>query len=104
MQFREIARPTFLRGGLGDLPSRGLYWIEEESGRVVKTELDFRQDYTVDSNRIRRELRYVETIPEEEGLRRTIEWERLNPPGSTYPEPDYAAEDAVLVALDRGSR
>jgi hypothetical protein len=45
VQFREVARPTLLRGGLGDLPSRGIYWIEEETGRVVKTELDFRSDF-----------------------------------------------------------
>jgi hypothetical protein len=45
VQFREIARPTFLRGGIGDLPSRGIYWIEEDTGRVVKTELGFRSNF-----------------------------------------------------------
>jgi len=45
VQFREIVRPTLLRGDLRDLPSFGRYWIEEDSGRVVKTELDFRTDF-----------------------------------------------------------
>jgi hypothetical protein len=57
VQFREIARPTFLRGGLGDLPSRGRYWIEEDSGRVVRTELDFRQDFVETTFRFDADLR-----------------------------------------------
>lgn len=64
---------------------------------------DLRQEYVVDSSRIRRELGYSETVSEEEALRRTIEWERGNPaePGSV-PEPDYEAEDKALSTLRRG--
>jgi len=43
-------------------------------------DLDFRQNYTVDSSRIRRELGYAEIVPEDKALQRTIAWERLNPP------------------------
>ena len=43
-------------------------------------DLDFRQNYTVDSSRIRRELGYAEIVPEDQALQRTIAWERLNPP------------------------
>lgn len=37
--FEERQRPTLLRAGDKDLPSRGRIWIEEPTGRVVKTEL-----------------------------------------------------------------
>ena len=56
VQFREIARPTFLRAGIGDLPSRGVYWIDETTGRVVKTELDFRSDFVETTFRFDAEL------------------------------------------------
>jgi hypothetical protein len=41
VQFSEWMRPTILRRveANADLPSRGRLWIEESSGRVVKTEL-----------------------------------------------------------------
>ena len=45
VQFREIARPTFIQVGAGDLVSRGVYWIDETTGRVVKTRLEFRSDF-----------------------------------------------------------
>jgi dTDP-D-glucose 4,6-dehydratase len=41
---------------------------------------DFTQQYEVDSSRIRRELGYSEIVPFAEAVRRTIEWERANPP------------------------
>jgi hypothetical protein len=42
VQFREIARPSILRADTRDLPAHGLYWIDEDTGRVVKATLDFR--------------------------------------------------------------
>lgn len=40
VRFVEFQRPTILKGpSNGDLPSQGLFWIEEGTGRVVKTEL-----------------------------------------------------------------
>jgi len=40
VQFQEWSIPSILRGnGNSDILSRGLVWIEEETGRVVKTEL-----------------------------------------------------------------
>jgi nucleoside-diphosphate-sugar epimerase len=41
---------------------------------------DLRQDYAVDSRRIREELGYRERVELDEALRRTIEWERAAPP------------------------
>lgn len=57
------------------------------------------QHWEVDSSRIRRELGYSEPVPTEEGIRRTIEWERANPPGAAanlHPPFDYASEDAAV--------
>jgi nucleoside-diphosphate-sugar epimerase len=48
-----------------------------------RSDLAFTQDYAVDSSRIRDELGFRETVDEEKGLGRTIEWERLNPPART---------------------
>ena len=57
VQFREFERPTILRAGIGDLPARGLYWFEEDTGRVVKTELDFRGDFVETTFRYDDELK-----------------------------------------------
>jgi nucleoside-diphosphate-sugar epimerase len=58
------------------------------------------QHWTMSSARIREELGYAEPVPLETALARTIEWERLNPPGEIDPSQfDYAAEDAALEQL-----
>ncbi len=45
---------------------------------------------------------YSEPVPLDEALQRTIEWERANPPVAIDDKQfDYAAEDAVLAALDQ---
>jgi len=46
IQFTEWVTPTILRRGTanGDLKTRGRVWIDETSGRVAKTELDFGAD------------------------------------------------------------
>lgn len=63
----------------------------------LRFDLDERQEYVVSSDLIRNELGYEERVPMAEGLRRTIEWERANPPQSA--EPDYEAEDRALAQL-----
>ena len=56
-----------------------------------------RQDLVVDVRRFRTELDFTEPIGLEEGLRRTIAWERANPPATGDPgSAEYAAEDAAL--------
>jgi len=58
------------------------------------------QHWEVDSSRIRGELGYREPVSIKEGIRRTIDWERANPPGaaaSLHPPLDYDAEDAALL-------
>ncbi len=56
------------------------------------------QDIVVDSSRISRELGYEERVDLEEALRRTVAWERANPPKDIdLKEFDYAAEDVFLI-------
>ena len=90
---REIGRIADWNGEVVALPAAQL----PESLRQDK--LDLRQDYLVGSTRIRDELGYTEQVPFEEALRRTIAWERANPPSELDPDAyDYAAEDAALDA------
>ena len=54
----------------------------------------------VDSTRIRRELGYEEIVPYDEGLRRTIAWQRANMPSAIDEDSfDYKGEDQVLASL-----
>jgi nucleoside-diphosphate-sugar epimerase len=55
------------------------------------------QDLVVDSAKLRNELGYRERVSPEEALRRTIDWERSNPPTAGDPgAKEYDAEDAAL--------
>jgi nucleoside-diphosphate-sugar epimerase len=61
------------------------------------------QHWDLNSTRIRRDLGYREIVPLDEAIRRTIEWERANPPGEFNPHPfDYRAEDAAIASQNRG--
>ena len=63
-------------------------------------DINIEQDIVVDSTRIREELGYKEVVPEDEALRRTIEWETTHPPKELDPKQfDYPAEDAVLTIM-----
>jgi nucleoside-diphosphate-sugar epimerase len=60
---------------------------------------DTRQDWSLDSSRIRSELGYIEPTPPDVAMQRTIEWERSNPPKEIdKAEFDYSAEDAARVS------
>lgn len=56
------------------------------------------QSWVVDGTRLRTELGYREPVPREEGIRRTVVWERAHPPAVPAALFDYAAEDAALAA------
>ena len=57
------------------------------------------QHWTASSARIRNELGYQETVAIEEAIRRTINWERKNPPAAAFlSQFDYAAEDEAVAA------
>jgi nucleoside-diphosphate-sugar epimerase len=85
-----LAQVVGWRGSVITVPKAALPWDPRH-------EMDTRQDWSVDSSRIRRELGYREMVPVGEALRRTVEWERENPL-TQVPERlfDYAAEDEVI--------
>jgi nucleoside-diphosphate-sugar epimerase len=90
---REIARVHGWGGEVVVLPTAQL----PPNMRVT---FDSRQQYSVDSGRIREELGYAEIVDHDEALRRTIEWERAHPPDKIDPEHfDYPAEDVVRSQL-----
>jgi nucleoside-diphosphate-sugar epimerase len=92
---RRIARVVGWAGQIIAVPT-----AELPAGLQQTDKFDLRQDFAVDSSRIRSELGYSERVDADEALRRTIEWERANPPETLDPAGwDYAAEDAVLARL-----
>ncbi len=59
------------------------------------------QDIVVDTSRIRGELGYKERVDLEKALRRTVAWERANPPQEIdAKEFEYVTEDAFLHAMN----
>jgi len=55
------------------------------------------QQWVTDTTKLRAELGFEEPVSREEAIRRTVEWERANPPAGFTPHHfDYAAEDAAL--------
>ncbi|HEY2390920.1 MAG TPA: hypothetical protein VGK22_07075 [Candidatus Angelobacter sp.] len=54
------------------------------------------QHLVASSERIRVELGYQGSLPREEAISRTIDWERADPPEQAV-QFDYAAEDAALA-------
>jgi nucleoside-diphosphate-sugar epimerase len=87
---RKIAAATNWAGEFVVLPHdrtpKHLLWPGNTAQHVVAS-----------SERIRKELGYRELLPREEAIRRTIEWERANPPAKPLAQFDYAAEDAALA-------
>jgi len=82
--------------------------LEDWTGRVVQLPVERlpahlrspyepRQDLVVDTRRLRNELQFIEPVSLEEGLRRTIAWEREHPAEPNDPGPaEYEAEDSAL--------
>ena len=56
------------------------------------------QPFSGDATKIQTELGWSEVVDMDEAMRRTVAWERANPPG-TNREFDYAAEDGALRTL-----
>jgi len=58
------------------------------------------QDLSLDTSLICEELGYAELIAPDEAMRRTIAWERANPPEKyDTSQFDYAAEDKILATM-----
>lgn len=86
---RKIATATNWSGEFAVLPHdaapKHLLWPGNTAQHVVAS-----------SARIRKELGYRELLPREEAIRRSIEWERTNPPANPITQFDYGAEDEAL--------
>ena len=90
-RIQAIADIVGWRGEIVTLPA-------ERMPAHLRHDLDTAHDFVTDSGRIRAELGYAERTPRAEAIRRTVEWERANPPGDIKPEAfDYAVEDAALA-------
>ena len=91
---QQIARIVGWKGGVLVLPR------DQLPAQLQSDKFDLTQQFAVDSSRIRRELGYAEIVDFDEALRRTIDWERKNPPAKVDPaEFNYEAEDAAVSAL-----
>lgn len=91
-----------------------LHWLARAAGykgRIVVVPHDrcpphlihplrFENDVVTSDAKIRTELGYTEVVSLEEGMKRTVEWQRANMPADFDPRDfDYAAEDRVLQEL-----
>jgi len=66
---------------------------------ALRWSIDPNQDLVADSTRIRSELGYAEVTAPDEAMRRTVAWERANPPEQIEAGSfDYAEEDAALAS------
>ena len=71
-------------------------------GRLDIGGAHYEHHWVVDTTRIRAELGYVEVLPQEEALRRTVDWQRANPLEKYDPKDfDYATEDTILAELNQ---
>lgn len=65
---------------------------------ALRWSIDPNQHLVADTTRIRSELGYAEVTAPDEAMRRTVAWERANPPEQLEPGSfDYAEEDAALA-------
>jgi nucleoside-diphosphate-sugar epimerase len=65
--------------------------------RHLQQSVDFTQDWNVSTEKIRTHLGYAEILDIPEAFRRTVVWERENPPDSEPFELDYEQEDNALA-------
>jgi nucleoside-diphosphate-sugar epimerase len=89
---RQVAEVTGWRGRLVTIP-------RERTPPHLVLPGNTAQHWVASSQRIRDELGFREEVPFDEGLRRTLAWERAHPPASVDPRQfDYAAEDRALAS------
>ena len=88
---RSIARAAGWSGEVVVLPKEAL-------PQALVEDYPYEHHLACDSSRIREELGYKERVHLDEWLRRTIEWERENPPAEIDEKQfKYAAEDEALA-------
>jgi nucleoside-diphosphate-sugar epimerase len=82
------------------------------NGRIIvvprgsfKDPTNYEHHWVVDTTRIRAELGYMEVVPQEEAIRRTVKWQMANPLEKfDSKEFDYAEEDRILAELEMASQ
>jgi len=80
-----------------DWPGRVIALAQADTPKHLLASYNFDQHLFMDSSRIRAELGYAECVPVDEALRRTIEWEKANPPERIdLAQYDYQAEDGTI--------
>jgi nucleoside-diphosphate-sugar epimerase len=85
----SIARAADWNGDVVILPP-GI--LPENLSRPLRWE----QSQWADTSRLRKELDFVDPLPRSEAMKRTVEWERSNPPEQFDPNQfDYALEDSI---------
>jgi nucleoside-diphosphate-sugar epimerase len=72
---------------------------DDEAPESVRMPGNLRQHWVADSTRIRAELGFAEPVARDEALRRTVAWERANPPAVPMAAFDYPAEDAAAMRV-----
>ena len=75
---RSIGRAAGWNGDIVETPAESIPSDLRVGG-------NFTQHWFTDTNRIRRELGYKETVPHSEAISRTVEWEQSNPPEDIGP-------------------
>ena len=65
----------------------------------LRSPANFDQHWTADTTRIRSELGFTERVDVDTAIRRTIAWERANPPAVPLAPIDYDAEDAAIAGI-----
>lgn len=93
-RIEQIARVMDWHGQIVTLPT-------ERIPEGQRWGINAAQHILVDSSCIRQELGYSEHIDQEEAFKRTIAWERVNPPAEIDAGSfDYEAEDRVLAEIE----
>jgi nucleoside-diphosphate-sugar epimerase len=92
---REIGRASGWSGNVTTIP-------QAQMPKHLANDFNWQYHLAMDTSRFRDQIGFVEPIPREEALRRTVSWERAHPPSHFSPtEFDYAAEDAALKRITR---
>jgi len=86
---RKIAEAVGWKGSLLPIPA-------DQTPAHLRMPVNAEQHWIVSSKRIREELGFAERCSLDDGIERTIQWERANPPAIDPKVFDYAAEDAAL--------
>jgi nucleoside-diphosphate-sugar epimerase len=84
---------------IGDWKGKIVAVSNDQMPAYLREDLDWKQNWITDSTRIRTELGYAEITNYDEGIRRTLQWQRENPIPLKPEQFGYSADDAVIASL-----